>query len=271
MTRAQRATLTPNQRRALWDQFDQRATSLETSYHREAALQFERERTGVRALFEQASVKRSATDDPYLAAALQKVRDDYAPGGEYHSDWLARYLKLIGETTQAGAQDVLAGTGFDFQLTNPHVQAAIHQRAAKLADYVAQTTANQITDVVKAGREAGLGISQVADTIDQSVFAGNAPARARMIARTESAGALNQGEFESARISGVFPTKEWLSQGDDRVREGDAFIGADHVELDGQQQEIEAEFAPGLQHPGDQNADASAVIICRCSLLYLTD
>jgi hypothetical protein len=144
-------------------------------------------------------------------------------------------------------------------------------RAKKLADYVTETTAGQITDVATASRDAGMGIQQIADTIDETVFNGNAPARARMIARTESAGSLNQGEFVTAVSSGVFPSKEWLSQGDGRVRQGDAAIGADHVELDGQKMDIEAAFAPGLQHPGDQNAAAAAVINCRCSLLYLTD
>lgn len=262
--------LTADQRDTLWRLFDTRATREEIAYSRVALLQFAAERSDVAAVFRQAAnggqVRATALelppDDPFVLAALQRIRETYGPEREYHRMWLERYRALIGATFQSAGTDVAAGVGVAFDLENVRVQRAIQARAARLADHVTQTTAQQITAAVEAGRASGMSIGQIADLVDESVFASQAPARAMRIARTEVSGALNQGEYEAAISTGVIRSKSWLSQRDGDVRET-------HVACDSQGWiAMASAFSNGLVHPGDPSGPAEEVINCRCALLY---
>jgi hypothetical protein len=258
------------QRAALWKTFDARAVEEEKDYLRAAILQFEEERRGVNAVFDDHAPQRAARvqgraagEDPFVHAALERVLGNYSPGGDYHQRWLDRYRALIGRTINAAAKGLADSVGFDFTLRNPAVLDAIDARARRLADFVTQETATQVSQAVALGQEQGLGVREIADLIDNLVFGGTAEMRATRIARTESIGALNQGEYLTAQDAGIFRDKEWLSQGDDRVR-------LEHEALDGVRIPIAGEFAPGLAHPGDQRAGPEQVINCRCTLLYYT-
>lgn len=267
--------LTTAQRDELWGHFDTRATKAEAPYIRAALLLFDAERTGVRAMLEAAArtaasrnggAPRSTREDAsvvdrIIAAALRKIRQAYTrEDGEYHRAWLDRYRGLIGETMRASSGDMAGAIGVDFNLDNPKLEAAIRRRAATLADRVTETTAEQITAIMTAGQIAGMGISEIADTIESGVF-GQSEVRATRIARTETIGALNEGELVAAIETGVMRSKEWLTQGDDRVRDT-------HAAIDGVRIDLGAAFANGCQYPGDPNAPPDETINCRCTLLF---
>lgn len=261
--------LTDEQRTMLWQLFDTRATREEIVYRRAALLLFATERDGVRSVFahwaaQMPDGKRDVDpSDPLVMAALREILHAYnAADGEYHRAWLERYRALIGATMEVAGKDVAAGAGVSFNLENPRTQAAIASRAQRLADLVTKTTADQITAAVAAGREAGMGIRQIAELIDASVFDSQAPVRAERIARTETVGALNQGEHEAALATGVIRSHAWLSQRDGKVRES-------HVGCDAQGFiAMESRFENGLLYPGDPDGDADEVVNCRCSQLF---
>jgi len=85
--------------------------------------------------------------------------------------------------------------------------------------------------------------------------------RARLVARTESAGAVNGGSMLYYENEGV-AAKEWVTSHDDLVRPS-------HVACERQGAiPMERSFENGLEYPGDQsNGEASEVCNCRCSLL----
>lgn len=265
--------LSPAQRRGLWTATDTRARKGEGAYKRAATALFHAEKLSVRRVLESAGTSRGTTaplsrhrrdgevSDPHIEAALRRINADYKPGGDYHQAWLDRYQQLISTTVNAAGEDVAATAGVDFTLENPLVQAAILDRATNLATNVGATTADQITAAVAAGRAAGMGIGDIADLIDAGVFGGGSAMRSARIARTETIGALNQGEYVAAKDSGVIQSCEWLTDGDNLVRES-------HAEQDGERIDIGDTFSNGLMFPGDQNGDASEVINCRCTLLY---
>lgn len=266
--------LSPEQRTAVWRDFDQRATKDEATYRRQALLLFSEERDAVNKIFESAAKAADSgratpkaktnplsKDDPYLAEALRRARAGYEPGGAFHQRWADRYQRLIGETYSVAASKMAAEIGVNFSLENPRVQKAIQDRATRLADLVGKTTSREVTQAVSAGRKAGMGIREIAKLIDKAVYTNMGTQRATMIARTETVGALNEGEYSTAAQSGVMATKEWLSQGDDRVRE-------DHALVDGARIPMEDVFPIGVRYPGDQEGEADQVINCRCTLLY---
>jgi hypothetical protein len=263
-------TLSRAQRAALWREFDTRATKEERDYRQTALVLFHEERARVREVFLEgvpqrsvAIVGRAKGEDPFIRAALERALREYAPGGDFHRHWLEQYQRLLQRTMFAAAEEIAAAGGLDFSLVQPRVLEAVVARAGRLSELVTRETASQVTLVVEQGVEQGLGMRQIADLIDDTVFDNQAPMRSTRIARTETVGSLNQGEYVSASAAGIFREKEWLSQGDDRVR-------FEHEALDGVRIPMDVEFVPGLLHPGDQRAEASQIIQCRCTLLYHT-
>ena len=88
-------------------------------------------------------------------------------------------------------------------------------------------------------------------------------ARATTIARTETVGALNEGEMAAAQSSGVFRAKKWISQrvGDSRERHIDE-ENAGWVPIDQQY------TVTGKMYPHDGIGGAKEDVNCRCSQLF---
>lgn len=252
--------LTPARRRALWQEFDVRAAGAESPYRTAAAALFQQERDAVRQAF--AGEGRAHPDAIFLASIVQQIMEDYSkPQGRAFRAWLQRYSALIGETMGQAGAELAAAAGVSFELNNPRVQAAIKGRATRLAEYVTRESAKQISSIVQLGSEAGLGLQEIAALVDEGVFASQAPVRALRIARTETVGALNEGELVAAQELDLFEEKEWLSQGDERVRDS-------HTVLDGTRVPLAQEYAPNLNFPGDPRAEPSETINCRCTQLF---
>jgi HK97 family phage portal protein len=239
-------------RKRLWRRFDAKARKSEDDYKKAALAQFMKEKGEVLKLLR-------ASGDNVITGALEAMKKNYRRGGEYYLEWIERYEKLISRSMDLAGGDLAAEIGFDFDLNNPAVQLEIRNRVNKLAGNVTRTTYASIKNEVSAGTRDGEGISVIAKRI-QEVFS-SSEERATLIARTETIGALNAGEQIAARESGLDLSKEWLTQGDDRVRDS-------HAELDGVKVKLDEPFANGLQHPGDQRGTPDEICNCRCGVLY---
>lgn len=273
--------LTPEQRVLLWKDFDTRASREEGAYRRQALILFAEERASVTRVFEhaiaQAEQASRATGKPnpmdaektYVQAARRELRKMYRDDGEVEQRWADRYEPLVRGTYNAGGVAMAAkasrarNTQVRFDANQAAVQAAIVARAKRLAHYVGRTTGEHIMDAIAIGLRDGMNIRQIAKLVDATTFGIGASSRATMIARTETIGALNQGEFDEATRTGTVAKKEWLSQGDGRVRDTHLYCEAEG------QIPLADRFAPtGMLHPGDQAGDPGDVINCRCTLLY---
>jgi SPP1 gp7 family putative phage head morphogenesis protein len=262
---------------AAWQDFDQKATRGEQRYQTAAVAQFERERDQVVAIVEDAvpSSQKAETDDeqlrritaaallvPYLEAALVRIAAHYDANGVFRTEWLRRFTPLVRQTLAEGARDVAGAIGVDFNVSNPRVQAVIRQRVNKLAGEVSETTLARVREVITEARNDGVGVSEISKRIRDDAFGGTiTTSRARTIARTETVGALNEGEHLAAIESGVMQSKSWLTQQDARVRES-------HQSIDGERVPLGARFSNGLLYPGEHGAPPNEVINCRCTLLY---
>lgn len=239
-----------------WEDTDTLARSYEEAYLRAALERFAIEADAIDAIF-----ARAAAGDQYVIAALSFIYLEYAPNGAFHTAWLDRYRTLIGRTVRAGAELTADALGFDFSLENPRVRNIIRLRAAALVKNVTETTRDSIQAAVLTGRAQGLGMSQVAALIRETTFGEITKARALTIARTETVGALNAGEYAAATSSNVMRSKTWITQGDVRVRDS-------HAALNNLTIDIGAAFPNGLRYPHEPGAPAGEVINCRCSLLF---
>lgn len=85
-------------------------------------------------------------------------------------------------------------------------------------------------------------------------------------ARTSTTSAENRGRMDSfhrAEDMGIRIVKVWMATNDERTRE-------EHLELDGQEREIDEPFENSLgeiMYPGDPDADPANVYNCRCTMV----
>jgi HK97 family phage portal protein len=125
------------------------------------------------------------------------------------------------------------------------------------------TIQNKINEALTAGIIAGKTIAELADDLRQ--IYNLATARAMLISRTETTGALNAGSLLYYKENGV-TGKQWITAHDEFVRDT-------HRDCESQGTiSINNSFINGLEYPGDQSAgDASEVVNCRCSFNPIID
>ncbi len=125
---------------------------------------------------------------------------------------------------------------------------------------ISDTTREQIIDALKKATEQGLGVD---DTIALMYSMAASPARARLIARTETVTAANKGAAIAAEKTGLLLQKTWIAATDNRTR-------PDHRDVNGTTIDFKEDFKVGtdkMQQPGDrgeQGHRTSAKNICNC-------
>ena len=118
----------------------------------------------------------------------------------------------------------------------------------------------------------------------EEVYRDFAPVRSRLIARTETNVASNEGSRAAAKALQI-PNlkKEWVTASDGRVRDGksgdwlelECKSSANHKKMNGVKVPLDSKFeVPGkdgvdlLEGPGDQNAPVYQLANCRCITIY---
>ena len=240
-----------------WHEFDQKAQQQEQSYEAQARAQLASEAIAVVRMLERNVPSFKAEDEPpptllwpYLEVAFLAITAAYSTAaGAFYRQWYNRFRPLFAKT--------MAGN-------TTASQVAINQRTTLLAQRVTQTTQQRIAEVVAQARAENIGMRELTRRIRSDVFGDTiTQARATMIARTETVGALNEAAWIRARQSGVNRSKRWVSQrvGDFRKRH-DAEEKAGWVPID----------APypitGKMYPHDSIGGAAENANCRCSQIF---
>lgn len=179
----------------------------------------------------------------------------------------------------------LVKQGIKHTLTNvPEIKARMpigfNERMAQLIkDYfltdilntsenITETTRQLIQKILIDAYDEGLGIDEIIDQLRDTELS---RIRARMIARTETVTAANQGAMYAAKDTGLMMNKEWLATQDARTRH-------DHRFIDGHVVGYDDEFIlPGniqMSQPGDRTqpdglpTPAREIVNCRCTILF---
>ncbi|MFZ9846364.1 MAG: phage portal protein, partial [Candidatus Limnocylindrus sp.] len=259
---------TPEEKRAYWERAMQELDRTEQSYKATASAQFRREQKKVTSAIRNAA---SASD------AVSKVRELYRKSGAFNEDWRDSFTPLITKTYESGAKQVGgAGASIPAALQDKGIRRstpdakmkqdalrAIERRAARLADYVGDTTASEVTAAIRAAERAGLSVEETSRLVGRAIYGEDRiDARTNAIARTESAGALSEGSWDQAKAEGdLFRSKTWLSFTDNETRET-------HLDQNDMTVGMDEAFPNGLQYPLDPSGDAAEVVNCRCVLAY---
>ena len=118
----------------------------------------------------------------------------------------------------------------------------------------------QLTSRLLKGRLSGDSIPKIAERL--MAIIGNNEASAIRNARTMTTSAECHGRLDSySNLSsqGVIQKKVWIATPDDRTRPS-------HINIDGEEQEINDLFSNGCMYPGDGNGPPEEVWMCRCSM-----
>lgn len=118
----------------------------------------------------------------------------------------------------------------------------------------------QMTSKVLKGLENGDSVQSVAKSLQEVI--GNNSNSAIRNARTMVTSAENHGRLDSYKNlsnQGVVMKKEWQATPDDRTRPS-------HIDIDGEEQDIDKVFSNGCQFPGDARGPAEEVWMCRCAM-----
>ena len=120
-------------------------------------------------------------------------------------------------------------------------------------------------DTLIEGFKAGEGEVKLAERVDEVMTLAKRQ-RAETIARTELFGITNASHYMTLVENGI-EWKEWLTAGDERVRDT-------HAAADRQRVHVNEPFIVGgeaLQYPGDPAGSAENVVNCRCVVIPVVE
>lgn len=210
-----------------------------------------------------------------LRTELLKTPDDVLASGNITIDWdkqneeLKKMVQpIIEQGIQEGAElgkDIL-GKGIEDDALKYRLQSFLTIRVDKIKQ-INNSVRKQIAKAIEQGLKQGEGTLEIARNIAElsasvrrelrGVF-NNVGTRAKLIARTETATAVNGGSYIFYEKEGVSKV-EWLTARDEFVRDSHRAC-----ERQGAIQ-IGHKFSNGLRYPNDmENGSPSEVINCRC-------
>jgi SPP1 gp7 family putative phage head morphogenesis protein len=159
----------------------------------------------------------------------------------------------------------------NFDVAHPGIGDYIQARVRRYSPAIAQDSIDDIRDILESGAAEGASMQEVTQDIFDRALPEMSQGRAMRIARTESGAASNAAANAAYQASGVVEMKQWLSAGDDKVREL-------HEGLDGEVVNVDEPFVDDdgneMMYPGDDTMDAEldTLINCRCAVApYIPD
>jgi HK97 family phage portal protein len=248
-----------------WKAFIEKKQKTEDNFKGKVANMFEKQRLRVlknlsEALKEkgyQAGVKKMSQ------AEIEKILEEvlsFLYASDEEQAWKMLYMSEQAKNFINSSIDIAGDFGLPmvFETDSPFITELMSERAQRFAKKISDTTYNQLKQSLLEGFLAGESESKLAERVNDVMTLAKRQ-RAQTIARTETFSVVNQAHIETYRMNGV-EWKEWLTAGDERVRDM-------HVAADGQITKLDDYFNVGgeyLMYPGDPNGSPENIINCRC-------
>lgn len=173
---------------------------------------------------------------------------------------MLRALEMTGEQLAELFVELGVRVEPNFSIYDTNALKFLRERVTKVKGLVSETMRNQVRGALEGSVQEGLTTEETAGKIRDVFNIGSN--RAKMIARTELGGVINDSRIEGFLSEG-FLYHEWLSSRDAKVRPGH--------QIDGEVVEIGKPFSNGLLYPNEPTAPADQTIGCRCISLPLQE
>lgn len=154
-----------------------------------------------------------------------------------------------------------------FELDDPKITAVFDRRMKILTEGPPKTLQNALRSSLAEGVRTGESIMQLRERVSEVFKISASSPKTLQIARTESAGFMNNAREEMFVLSG-FKELEWVTAGDENVRESHKYfgslgpqpVGTNYLSLPG----YPGSASGTLEFPGDTRAGAGEIVNCRC-------
>lgn len=200
-----------------------------------------------------------------LAGITKQLANINATATAYTNDMIPEFYAI--NYNEVAKNPALLKMGIDFALLDEHtVKRLILDGDIKMPlkefneDKDIAWNTRQMNSSILQGILQGESIPQIARRI-YPIVGSNEKSSIRY-ARTMTTSAECHGRLDSYQDlsdKGVILTKVWIATPDDRTR-------PTHIDLDGEEQNIDEEFSNGCLFPGDGDGPADEVWNCRCSM-----
>ncbi len=152
-------------------------------------------------------------------------------------------------------------------IKRPEFVSAAKINGGKRVVGIQQTTRDNIAKIISDGVANGTSQTNLKKAIQSEMGSAATAARAKLIARQETATALATGQFEMMVAAGA-TIKTWKHRPQENPRDG-SHGQPNHVAMDGETVQINERFSNGLRYPRDPEDDRpEEVINCHCYLVY---
>ena len=168
--------------------------------------------------------------------------------------------KALSASTERAAEAL----GVSFELASPAAEALLAQ-VGQRAPAVVGALKEELARITQEAFREGFSVQRTAGLLWEAADPGSlTAAQAHALARTDLNMVANGASLRLAKKAKAAEFKQWLTAGDDRVRDM-------HVDANGQVVPIGQPFSVGgesLQHPGDPAGSPENVFNCRCTIVY---
>lgn len=190
-----------------------------------------------------------------LAELQERIETGFTPS--YQSALQASFTHLEGEYGDIGV----------FDLDDPVMRQVMETRVRIIRDGPPATLQRKLRTTILEGLDAGEGLNDLRERAGEVFRVAQSSPKALQVARTESANIMNAGR-EAVFDQQGFEEFQWVTAGDESVRDTHAFFGSLGKKPRGFNY-LEADGYPGtgvgeLTYPGDPAASTDETINCRC-------
>lgn len=245
--------MTPEQRKDLWNTFNRFQRSREKTYSPKINKAL---KSQVQQFIEAKEAGMSDTDALQRITSytlLTTLKPLYLDAGITYGAKHLTYLRREKARMPIGFNRLMT------ELMNAYFRIEL----LNLVENITATTRELISKILIDSYSLGLSFNDIVPKLQEAGFTYS---RSRLIARTETVTAANQGSMMAADTTGLKLNKVWISAQDNRTRRRprDKY---DHFHMDGVTQPKTDGFnvdGETLQQPGDRKHGASAGNICNC-------
>ncbi len=174
------------------------------------------------------------------------------------------YEEEFADVYHASLDELDDGSGVPvFSLDTPEIQDALDAREEVLVGSAPETIQNNLRESIREGIDNGETIQELRDRVAEEMNISAAESKALMVARTESAGFMNDVREAMFEAQG-FDDREWTTAGDEHVRPDHVKFGEVGPVKKGHNYMEDVGKTGKLEYPGDTHGPAGEVINCRC-------
>lgn len=177
------------------------------------------------------------------------------------------YEQAVLEWSKDQAAAIGGAGSVNFALLNPLIVEFAQEKTGELVKNIDATSKKDLAEVVTRAMREGKGVNEIKSEV-RAIFTGYSRNRINTISRTEMSKAQGWGQWQTMKMSGVVPAREWVANFDGATRKAHALLHGQKAGID--KPFINPETGDAAMYPasfGTPSQDCN----CRCTTVGWID